>query len=366
MGTKKKFFFGLLFIVILFLLFELFARAYYYRKPAKSSFASYELLRSVKHAITDTRKKIDNTNHYTVRPQLSKAENDSIAAETRRANYYIYYPWVEFSYGNIHGQYINAFQRVRKSIPDVSSDAPNPIKVWFLGGSTMFGFNLTDAETIPSAFVREYQKHEGRPIKVMNYGTPNYFSYQELIQLADNLYRGNVPDIVIMLDGLNEGAAPFASYYRNPWNTPQIQQLLDPDLYHYPQGYDYYHFPDSSKIQQVCQKIFDNYIENIASARSLSEAYHFKLYCFWQPVPFFDYPNQAKDLFCSKSPIYQFDYLCPQIKKKSEDINYLFYLGNMLENAHMPFIESGHYTPWMCDSIALRMLDKIFPQKLHS
>jgi hypothetical protein len=271
----------------------------------------------------------------------------------------MYHPGVEFSYGSLHGKYVNAHDRVRTSVPDASGTSTRPITIWFLGGSTMFGYNLTDAETIPSAFVRAYQKRGGPPIKVMNYGTPNYFSYQELIQLADNLFRGNIPDIVIMLDGLNEGAAPFASYYRNPWNTPQLQQLLNPEIYHYPKSYDYYHFPDSSKIGEVSQKIYENYTENIAQAQILSKAYGFKLYCFWQPVPFFDYPNKSNDLFCSKGSIYQFDYICPQVKKKAEQLDYLFYLGDMLENVKMPFIDSGHYTPWMCDSIANRMLDSI-------
>ena len=250
---KKRTVFGLVFIFLLFVFAELLARAYYYRKPASSVLASYELVRSVKRSIFNKPKigPYDNRNHYAARPRLSKAENDSIAAEMKRANYYIYYPWVEFSYGNIHGKYVNAYDRMRISVPDVSGNSTNPIKIMFLGGSTMFGYNVTDSETIPSYFVREYQNRGGRPIKVMNYGTPNYFSYQELIQLADHLFRGNKPDIVIMLDGLNEGVAAFASYYRHPWNAPQMQQLLNPDLYHYPKNYDYYHFPDSSKIGEV-------------------------------------------------------------------------------------------------------------------
>jgi len=363
---KKKIIYSFIYIILLFLFAELIARAYYYRKDADSSLATYELLRSVKHAIFDHPKNIGNINHYTVRPQLSKSENDSIAAETNRANYYIYYPWVEYSYGEIQGKYVNVHNRIRKSVPDISGSSEKPIRIWFLGGSTMFGYNLTDEETIPSSFVREYQKRGGPPISVMNYGTPTYFSYHELIQLADNLFKGNKPDVVIMLDGLNEGIAPFASYYRNPANTPKLQQMLDPDIYHYSKDYDYYHFPDSSKIEEISNKIFENYVANISSVNRLASIYGFKLYCFWQPVPFYDYPNQSKDLFCSKSPIYQFDYLCPQARKKAGELNYLYYLGEMLEKAHMPFIESGHYTPWMCDSIACKMLDKIFPEKLPS
>jgi len=324
--------------------------------------ALYELTHSVMHALFN-REKIDNTNHYTIRPQLSHAENDSIAAETRNANYYIYHPWVEYSYGELAGKYVNVHNRIRRSVPDVSAPSNNPIRIWFLGGSTMFGFNLTDEETIASAFVREYQKRGGSPINVMNYGTPTYFSYQELIQLADNLFRGQKPDIVIMLDGLNEGIAPYASYYRNPVNTPKLQQMLYPDIYHYPKGYDYFHFPDSSKIEEVSNKIFENYVENISNVKRLADAFSFKLFCFWQPVPFYEYPNRAIDPFSSKAPVYQFEYLCKKVKEQSNKLNYLYYMGDMLKGEKSAYIESAHYTPRICDSIACRMLDKIFPLK---
>jgi hypothetical protein len=363
MARKIIYFFILIFFLFVFA--ELIARAYYYRKPVESRMALYELIRAVKHSIFN-REKINNSNHYAVRPQLSHAENDSIAAETKRANYYIYRPWVEYSYGELMGKYVNVHNGVRRSVPEVSAPSNNPIRIWFLGGSTMFGFNLTDEETIPSAFIREYQKRGGPSISVMNYGTPTYFSYQELIRLADNLFRDNKPDIVIMLDGLNEGVAPFASYYRNPVNTPKLQQMLHPDVYHYPKDYDYYHFPDSSKIEEVSNKIFDNYVENISNGRRLATAYGFKLFCFWQPVPFYEYPNRAVDPFSSKAPIYQFSYLCPKVKEQSGKMDYLYYLGDMLQFENSAYIESGHYTPRICDSIACRMLDKIFPQKQPS
>src|SRR5437763_3158717 len=327
----KKILYFFIFVLLLFVFAELIARAYYYRKPVEQRIALFELLHSLKYAIFKN-EKINNHNHYAIRPQLSHAENDIIAAETRTANYYIYHPWVEYSYGELVGKYVNVHDGIRKNVPHISAPSHNPIRVWFLGGSTMFGFNLSDEETIPSAFVRAYQRRGGLPISVLNYGTPTYFSYQELIQLSNNLFRGEKPDIVVMLDGLNDGIAPLASYYRNPVNMPKLQQMLDPGMYHYPKNYDYYHFPDSSKMEEVCNKIFDNYTENISNVKRLADIYGFKLYCFWQPVPFYEYPNRATDPFSSKAPVYQFNYLCPQVKEESNKLDYLFYLGDMLRD----------------------------------
>ncbi len=77
-----------------------------------------------------------------------------------------------------------------KSLPDRSDSlVEDAFTIWFLGGSTMYGFNVTDAETIPAAFVRAYRltHPHGRPIRVFNLGMPFYYSYQELILLTDRL-----------------------------------------------------------------------------------------------------------------------------------------------------------------------------------
>ena len=70
----------------------------------------------------------------------------------------------------------------------------------------MFGFNVLDYETIPSQFVQLYKErfHDGKSIRVYNYGTPTYYSYQELILFSNLVYNGHKPDIVVFLDGIND------------------------------------------------------------------------------------------------------------------------------------------------------------------
>jgi len=224
----------------------------------------------------------------------------------------------------------------------------------------MFGYNVTDEETIPSAFVREYQRRNtGTSIKVVNYGVPLYYSYHELILLADKLFTGNKPDIVIMLDGLNDCGSPYAALSRNPFNTPRMQQTLNPELYKYPENFTYANWPDSTKIPEASNQIVANYLENISNARKLANEFNFKLYCFWQPVPYFNY-DRSKDPFCARNVKEQFATIYPQIEQKSKEIDYLYYLGNMLQQEKYCFIDSVHYSPRISDLIAKTMVDSVF------
>ncbi len=93
-------------------------------------------------------------NQYLVRPGLSHADNDEIDRQCRAANLArCFEPWLEFSFTDVRSKYVNVTDLRRFSTPDRSdSTAKDPLCIYFLGGSTMYGFDVTDAETIPSAF----------------------------------------------------------------------------------------------------------------------------------------------------------------------------------------------------------------------
>jgi hypothetical protein len=358
---KRKIFFYLFFLIALFLVAEIIARAYYYGKPAEKAFASYQLLRDVKHAVFPSKQHMpDARSEYFIRPNISKAVNDTIAMETQKVNNMIYQPWIAFSSPNGDGRYVSVTDRVRNSMPSAAGGTePDTTRVWFLGGSTMFGLGVTDAETIPAAFVKLWQQRVGRPISVMNYATPLYYSYQELMVFADKLFRGNRPQIVIMLDGLNDGAEPYGAYLRNPYNAPIMQQLLNPELYHYKKDFSYSGWPDSPSRQKVCEQICENYLSNIANMKKLADEYHVQLFCFWQPIPYYNYINRLMDPVCAKGLKPQYDLLYPRIQEKSKQIDYLYYLGDMVNEMKLPFMDSVHYTPAMNEAIAKSMLDSI-------
>lgn len=74
--------------------------------------------------------------------------------------------------------------------------------IWFLGGSTAFGFGVADHETIPA----QLEVVMGQP--VVNLGVSNYSSTEENLLLNHYLRIGYRPAVAIFLDGINETCEP--------------------------------------------------------------------------------------------------------------------------------------------------------------
>jgi len=90
----------------------------------------------------------------------------------------------------------------------MSGGASPPIKVFMFGGSTMWGLGAGDDSTIPSIFAEE-AKNKGVNCEVVNFGQYAYVSTQEVIELTLQLQKGNIPDIVIFYDGVNDTFSGF-------------------------------------------------------------------------------------------------------------------------------------------------------------
>jgi lysophospholipase L1-like esterase len=81
---------------------------------------------------------------------------------------------------------------------------PNTIddrKVYFFGGSTMWGIGSPDARsTIPSQFAAATK------VRSENYGEIGYTAHQSLVQLLQMLQAGHRPSLVVFYDGVNDVA----------------------------------------------------------------------------------------------------------------------------------------------------------------
>ena len=171
------------------------------------------------------------------------ADKELLIKENKAADRVVYQPWVQFYFRNYKGSFVNVENGVRRSVPEYSdSTAKDPYTILFLGGSTMFGYNLRDEETIPSIFAKTYRQKfpSGKPIRVINQGIPYYFSYQELMLLTHKLYTEKKPDKVIMLDGLNDCLQLYSAYYREPYFSAAIKKFVNPALAELPEDYSYY------------------------------------------------------------------------------------------------------------------------------
>ena len=98
--------------------------------------------------------------------------------------------------------------------------------VWFFGGSTMWGFGVSDSATIPSY----YAEQSGN--KVYNFGEQGYTSRQSLAALYNQLLEGeHIPSRVIFYDGYNDvydGCSVTTPLFANGYED-KINKLIRED-----------------------------------------------------------------------------------------------------------------------------------------
>ena len=370
-SRSRKMVYSAITIVLLLVIAELCCRAYYYQTLSSLHPSGlYQLAKDLKHQITHHRDEASliphlQHNQALVRPQLSREVNNEIEAECRAANKAVFEPWVEFAFTDVRSHYVNVIDHRRVSIPDRSDpNAKDPLCIYFIGGSTTYGYNVTDEETIPSAFVRAYRQRYpgGRPIRVVNLGMPFYYSYQELILLSDRLFRDEHPDMVVMLDGVNDCFEATASMIRSPVLTPRMRDRITPgDVDNASnQLTNLYTFPAGMSLDSGCTLVVNRYLANIRHAHDLGGLYHIPVYCFWQPMPYYNYPNRLHDPICAQGDQPRFGIICPRVRDSAVTIPYLHFLGDMLHDEKgLPFVDQLHYSPYFNGVMAEKMLDFI-------
>lgn len=134
--------------------------------------------------------------------------------------------WQPFSYWRVkpfEGEFINVDERglrktVTKSHPLSKKDTG--IDIFFFGGSTIWGTGVRDAYTIPSLSGNELIRQGFNP-EIKNFGEPGYVSSQELISLMTELRNGNIPEIVVFYDGVND---ILSSYLAGEAGIPQQEK----------------------------------------------------------------------------------------------------------------------------------------------
>ena len=226
----------------------------------------------------------------------------------------------------------------------------------------MYGFNVADAETIPSYFASEFDKLslEGTSIRVVNMGTPYYFSYQEIVAALHRVAQGEVPDIIIFLDGLNDVIQPGSSYSRTPFFTPDLRGSLSGGEGESVEEANHYAMPPGLSREAVFDRVLSNYLENIRFAQATLRPFGVTAYFFWQPVPFYRYPNRQNDPVCDQREFPEFEYIYPKVEAAAQELESLYFLGNLLEEEQgTPFIDIIHYSPAFHRRLAREILDVI-------
>lgn len=104
------------------------------------------------------------------------------------------------------GRYVNIDSAGRRITPQAQNAEPPIARVWFFGGSTMWGTAQRDDHTIPAEAARRLIALAGpfNRIEVTNFGESGYVTTQELIDLELQLRAGARPNVVVFYDGIND------------------------------------------------------------------------------------------------------------------------------------------------------------------
>ncbi len=124
-------------------------------------------------------------------------------AEFPRVNdLYRFAPFLQWEGAPFAGRTINVDSSGVRATP--GPNIASAFTVFTFGGSTMWGVGSPDSLTIAAFLQAELAARSTQPVRVVNYGERAYVSTQELLRLERELRRGNVPDVVVFYDGLND------------------------------------------------------------------------------------------------------------------------------------------------------------------
>lgn len=123
--------------------------------------------------------------------------------EAKLAENYAYKPYTIWRHLPFVGQTVNINQEGIRQTPGAECSV-GAYKVFTFGGSTMLGWGSPDWGTIPAYLQTELEDQIEGPVCVVNLAEDGYVSTQSLVGLMLQLQAGNIPNLVIFYDGVNE------------------------------------------------------------------------------------------------------------------------------------------------------------------
>ncbi len=238
LSPLKKAFLGLLAIILPLLIFELICygvvRMFFPQAYLESKRSSRTVVFRTDYSKNDFSKEDYDYSKDFLGPHL---EDTSLSLPERilgprafkhylRIDHYTLFPYSMFHFQrNYRSAIVNTNQlgfRARE-LSEYEKD-PRP-KIILLGGSAIFGSNLTSDDKTISAQLESYLRRHGKDVTCINLAMGGYTSEQEMINLSRIGMRLN-PSIVIAIDGCND-----VVHYLRHRDLPHLYPRLA-DLFH--------------------------------------------------------------------------------------------------------------------------------------
>jgi hypothetical protein len=121
-----------------------------------------------------------------------------------------YEPFVLWKRAPFQGATINIDEQGLRRTPGAVCGADS-VKVFVLGGSTVWGTGAPDWGTIPAYLQKGLEQLHDGPVCVVNFGESAFVSTQGVLTLLRQLQLGNVPQLVVFYDGPNDVYSAYQS-----------------------------------------------------------------------------------------------------------------------------------------------------------
>ncbi|HZU84116.1 MAG TPA: SGNH/GDSL hydrolase family protein [Polyangiaceae bacterium] len=225
--------------------------------------------------------------------------NEVLAEDAVDWRPYVY--WRRRPYeGKYFGVDSNGLRRTWNAPPQATGKVQ---RIFAFGGSTMWGTHVRPEYTLPSCLSRQLTGR-GYHVEVTNFGEGGYVSTQELITLMLELRKGNVPDVVVFYDGVNDVAASYqnavAGWTENESNRvaefnvdrqrSRAERLLAvfPALRRFATGLGHHlrgpYALEAGTAAAVEADTARVYRENVRLVSALADEYGFDTLFYWQPI----------------------------------------------------------------------------------
>lgn len=225
-------------------------------------------------------------------------------------------PYVYWRSRAFDGEYIQIGDDGNRRTWRPETMEPDAFRVFFFGGSTLWGLGARDDFTIPSLVSRRLTDALGPSVDVVNFGELGFVSTQEMVLLLRELQAGPCPDAVVFYDGVNDvfsasqsgrPGIPQNEYRREKeFNLLRVHgdrtgYLAAAAVYHVVQQSAAVRLagrwaglqrprapaePAPSEIARLAQGVHSVYLGNLEIVRALSMHMGFDALFYWQPSVF--------------------------------------------------------------------------------
>jgi hypothetical protein len=301
-----------------------------------------------------------------------------------------YAPYVIWKTKPYQGEDVNVDKDGNRVTPGARCNKDS-YTVFMFGGSTMWGDGAPDWGTVPAYLQTQLSGLHKEPVCVRNFGQPAWVSTQSVIELLRHLQAGEVPNLVIFYDGINdvgmatgegvagghESISRIASRFRKETATRSFFQLLAqtrtfelaerllPSLSALRDWPSDYRKP-TYNTEVLGHAITHAYLTNYRAVKALANDFGFDYAFFWQPnlayeqKPLTDEEKQLLEgIRVERAAINKLlTVTYPEVRAATQDHDHLFYIADIFRDVtDRVYLNDAHLTPVGNQKVAKRMME---------